>query len=243
MIVSLALGRKGSLGFPGKNTRPINGKPLSWYALNVATKAKFIDRHYLSTDDQKLRDVGRSLGFSLIDRPPELATSEALGEDAFRHGYRHILEETRGHSIEFIVLIFCNACTFTSSMLEEAVRKLRADPLADSAVSVSKYNMFSPIRARRIDDEGYLEPFIDDIFSRPEITANCDRDSQGDVWFADVALTVVRPHCLDNLEEGLLPQRWMGKKILPIHNEAGLDLDYAWQLGQVEWYLENRYED
>jgi hypothetical protein len=32
----------------------------------------------------------------------------------------------------------------------------------------------------------------------------------------------------------------MGKKILPIYNEAGLDLDYEWQVGQVEWWLKNK---
>ena len=56
---------------------------------------------------------------------------------------------------------------------------------------------------------------------------------RGDVWFADVALSVIRPKNLENLESGVLPQKWMGRKILPIYNEAGLDIDYEWQLGQV----------
>ena len=69
---------------------------------------------------------------------------------------------------------------------------------------------------------------------------NCDRDSQGDVWFADVAMSVIRPNNLDKLEVGMLPQKWMGRKILPIYNEAGLDIDYEWQLGQMEWWIKNR---
>ena len=42
---------------------------------------------------------------------------------------------------------------------------------------------------------------------------NCDRDSQGDVYFADMSLSVVRPKCLENLSSGLLPQKWMGKTL------------------------------
>ncbi len=40
----------------------------------------------------------------------------------------------------------------------------------------------------------------------------------------------------------MLPQRWMGNKILPIYNNAGLDMDYEWQIGQVKWWLDNRQD-
>ena len=107
-------------------------------------------------------------------------------------------------------------------------------------VTVSSYNMWSPLRARKINDQGLLDPFVPfETFGDPS-KLNCDRDSQGDVWFADMGLSVVRPRCMDNLQTGLLPQKWMGQKILPIYNEAGLDVDYEWQIGQVEWWIKNR---
>ena len=56
-------------------------------------------------------------------------------------------------------------------------------------------------------------------------------------FFVDMSCSVVRPKCLDHLEEGLLPQKWMGKKIAPIHQEAGCDVDYEWQVPGVEWWL------
>lgn len=55
-----------------------------------------------------------------------------------------------------------------------------------------------------------------------------DRDSQGDVYLADMSVSVVRPKCLENMKEGLLPQKWMGQKIAPIISNAGFDLDYDW---------------
>jgi len=47
----------------------------------------------------------------------------------------------------------------------------------------------------------------------------------------------VRPRCLENIKEGLLPQKWMGKKIAPIHSSGGCDVDYEWQLPMVEFWL------
>ena len=52
-----------------------------------------------------------------------------------------------------------------------------------------------------------------------------------------MGLSVVRPRCLDNLEEGLLPQKWMGQRIHPILSWGGCDIDYEWQVPMVEFWL------
>ena len=104
-------------------------------------------------------------------------------------------------------------------------------------MTVSKYNMWSPLRARKIDENGLLMPFVPfETFGDPR-NLNCDRDSQGDVWFADMGVSIVRPRCLENLEYGLLPQKWMGQKIYPLKQWGGLDVDYEWQIPQVEFWL------
>ena len=72
--------------------------------------------------------------------------------------------------------------------------------------------MWSPLRARKKNKYGYLDPFVPfETFGDPK-TLNCDRDSQGNVYFADMTLSVVRPHCLEKLKDALLPQKWMVKK-------------------------------
>ena len=217
----------------------VNGRPLSWYPMTAALNTLEIDRNFISTDDVALMRLGLEVGFEVIERPDHLATSEALGDDAYKHGYEVICEQV-GEKPELLVLLFCNAPTIVPQQISEGIKMLREDRTADSAVTVSRYNMYSPIRARRISEDGSLQPYISFEHHPKADTINCDRDSQGDVWFADVAVSVIRPENLENLEEGLLPQRWMGRKILPIYNEAGLDMDYEWQIGQVNWWLENR---
>lgn len=239
MICSLILGRQGSVGFPGKNKHLVRGKPLCWYPMAAAANNELISHHFISTDDPELADIGKGFGFNLIERPASLATSGALGEDAYLHGYQ-VIRDVFGLSPELLVLLFCNAPTVTTEQITAGVHLLHSDEAADSAVTVSRYNMYSPSRARRIGHEGNLEPFFpfDPRVENKPIT--CDRDSQGDVWFADVALSVIRSRNLDHLADGLAPQRWMGRRILPIFNEAGLDVDYEWQLGQVEWWLSRK---
>ena len=97
--------------------------------------------------------------------------------------------------------------------------------------------MWSPLRARILDSHGYLQPYLPFDQHPNSLELSCDRDSQGDVWFADMGVSIVRSINIDNLDSGLLPQKWMGQKIVPIANEGGLDIDYEWQCGQAEWWV------
>lgn len=242
MISALLLGRKGSISFPGKNIAKILGRPLCLYPLLAALNSREVDQVYVSTDDEKIMSIARNLGVKVITRPPELATKEALGEDAYVHGYKVIKSQAikQNKIIEFMVLMFCNAATITANIIDKGVKILKEHPDFDSAVTVSRYNMWSPLRARRIGDDGLLHPFVPfETFGDPKIL-NCDRDSQGDVWFADMGVSVVRPRCLKNLEEGLLPQKWMGQKIYPLKQESGCDIDFEWQIPLVEDWLKKR---
>jgi hypothetical protein len=242
MIAALLLGRKGSTGFPGKNLYRVLGRPLTVYPLLAAKQSRLVDRVYVSTDDEEIMALAREHAAEVIVRPPELATAQALGEDAFLHGYRVIKEMAagRGAEVELLVLLFCNAATILARTIDEGIEALRANAAYDSAVTVSRYNMWSPLRARKIGADGLLHPFVPfETFGDPK-TLSCDRDSQGDVWFADMGASIVRPRCLDNIAEGLLPQKWMGQKIYPLKQWGGCDVDYEWQIPQVEYWLKNQ---
>jgi len=236
---ALVIGREGSQGFPGKNLYPVLGRPLAAYPLMAAKQAKKIGAVFMSTDSERLKALAREHGAEIIDRPPELATPQALGEDAFRHGFMVIRDrlKERGHTLDSLALLFCNSATINGATLDAAIAKIDSDPAIDSVVTVSRYNMWSPLRARRENAQGLLDPFVPfEVFGDPA-TLNCDRDSQGDVWFADMSLSLVRPRCMEHMESGLLPQKWMGRRIAPIKQWGGLDVDYEWQIPQVEFWL------
>ena len=102
------------------------------------------------------------------------------------------------------------------------------------------YNMWSPIRARKLDKKtGCLKPFVPFKTFGNVKKLNCDRGSQGDVYYADMSVSVVRPYCLENMTNNLLPQKWMGKKIAPIFSVGGFDLDYDWQMPSLKFWLKN----
>ena len=239
MICALIIGRAGSRGFPRKNLATVLGRKLCEYPILAAKNSQKIDQIYISTDCPEIKKIGLKHNVNIIDRPENLATHEALGDDVFKHGYFYIKEilRSQGKKVELMVLLFANAPTVTSKMIDDGIEILHSDTSADSAVSTSVYNMWSPLRARKLNDKNFLKPFVPfETFGDPK-TLNCDRDSQGEVYFADMSVSVVRTSCLEKLSEGLLPQKWMGQNIKAIKSWGGCDVDYEWEIPGVEYWL------
>ena len=234
MICALLIGRGGSVGFPKKNTYPLLNRPLMSYPLLAAQNSKYIDEIYVSSDSEEILNVGKKLGAKTIARPLELATSEASVESVFSHGYDYIKKES-SDEIEFLVILMCNAVSVLPETIDKGVEILRLNKNFDSAVTVSGYNMFSPIRARKIIDDGSLAPFVD--FKNFNFKVDSNRQKQDTVYFHDCGVSVVRPKCIDHISEGLLPQQWMGQKIYPLVQEGVLDVDIEQEMPLAEFWL------
>lgn len=240
MIVALMMGRAGSKGMKDKNLMKINNKRLFEYPLMAAKRSKYIKKIYVTTDCPVIKRVSKNYGANIIDRPKQLSGDKALGDKVFEHGYHCIqknLETINKNKVKYIVLLMANCATVTSKLIDKGIKILNKNPKFDSAVSTSIYNMWSPLRARKLDYDGTLKPFIPFKNFGNINKLSCDRDSQGNVYYADMGVSVVRPKCLDRLKEGLLPQKWMGKKIAPIKSDAGFDLDFEYQIPQLKYWL------
>lgn len=239
MIFALMMGRAESTGFSGKNIKKVLGRRLFEYPLIASKKSRYVDKIFVSTDCPIIARISKKYGAIHIKRPRKLANSKALGEHVYEHGYNEIkrMLNLKEKNIEFIILLMANAPTITNKLIDKGINILRKNKNFDSAVTTSIYNMWSPLRARKLNKKNLLRPFVPfETFGNPK-TLNCDRDSQGNVYYADMSVSVVRPRCIENLKDGLLPQKWMGKRIAPIPSWGGCDVDYEWQLPMVEFWL------
>ena len=57
------------------------------------------------------------------------------------------------------------------------------------------------------------------------------------VYFHDLWSFRCRPKCIEEIKKGLLPQKWMGKKIYPITQNGVLDVDYEYEIKIAEDWL------
>jgi len=238
MVAAILFGRGGSKTVKNKNIYPILGRPLMEYPILAAQNSKYIDKIYLSTDSEDIMSVGRTHGIKIIERPDYLATDAALLSDAIIHGYNYVKEDL-GSEPEMVALLLCNAATIMAGTIDEAVEILLKDERKeiDSVVTVDQKDQFGPIRAKKIEN-GLLVPLLDlEIFSDVEDVS--DRKCMGSVYFIDASLWLCRSRCMD-LDYGIPPFKWIGKKTVPIVQQGGLDVDVEEDLVLTEQWLKKR---
>lgn len=85
-ITALIPARGGSKRLPGKNIKPLCGKPLIAWSIEVALASKYIDRVVVSTDDEEIKQVSEQFGADVpFLRPSNLANDTASSFDVIKH--------------------------------------------------------------------------------------------------------------------------------------------------------------
>lgn len=84
-ILALIPARGGSKRLPGKNLRPLCGKPMILWTVEEARKSCYIDKIVVSTDDKLIVSAVSNKGVEIVDRPPEMAADYSSVYDAIFH--------------------------------------------------------------------------------------------------------------------------------------------------------------
>jgi CMP-N-acetylneuraminic acid synthetase len=141
-MASLAIipARGGSKGVPGKNLRPLAGKPLIAWSILRAREAAAIDTVMVSTDDERIAAVAREYGAEVpFLRPGELATDQAPTEPVMAHALDWYA--ANGRAFDTIVLLQPTSPLRLPGTIDAALRQFR-DEQADSLLGVVESHHF-----------------------------------------------------------------------------------------------------
>jgi CMP-N-acetylneuraminic acid synthetase len=95
-VVGFIFARGGSKGLPGKNIRPLGGKPLIAWSIEHALAVKRIERVIVSTDSVEIAAVAREYGAEVpFIRPAKLARDDSPEWLAWRHALNYLLDKDR----------------------------------------------------------------------------------------------------------------------------------------------------
>lgn len=155
--LALIPARAGSKRVPGKNVRPLCGKPLIQYSIEHAQAMPGVDRVAVTTDDPKAAEIARHLGCDVIDRPAHLASDKATTTDAVKHALEVYRE--KGEFPQFVLLLQPTIPIREKATLVEALHILETTG-CDSVTSHILVDFHHPNRLKVIRD-GRLHPYAD----------------------------------------------------------------------------------
>lgn len=103
--IAFIFARGGSKGLPGKNIRPLGGKPLIAWSIEHALAVKRIERVIVSTDSEEIAAVAREYGAEVpFIRPAEFARAASPEWLAWRHALKYLMD-TNGALPEVMVSV------------------------------------------------------------------------------------------------------------------------------------------
>ena len=70
---------------PGKNLKPLCGKPMIHWTVDVAKESKYLDKIVVSNEDQQIVQSVSNKGIDIVTRPEELAGDRSSVYDAIFH--------------------------------------------------------------------------------------------------------------------------------------------------------------
>jgi CMP-N,N'-diacetyllegionaminic acid synthase len=146
--------RGGSKGIPGKNIKPLGGKPLIHYSIEYARQFADDEDICLTTDDDKIIESAGKIGYEPpFKRPEFLATDSAGSYDVLVHAFQFYKDKNVCYDV--IVLLQPTSPFRLKSHLKDALSLYNSN--LDMVVSVNEtsnnpyYNLFEP------DKNGFLK--------------------------------------------------------------------------------------
>jgi CMP-N,N'-diacetyllegionaminic acid synthase len=156
-ILTVVPSRGGSKGLPGKNIKPLGGIPLIGHVLRAARSVPALGDIVLSTDEEAIAEIGRSLGFMVpFLRPAELATDTASSVSVMLHALR-VMEDRRGRPYA-AALLLQPTCPFTAGHHIEAALSLMLGRDLDFVGSVTRVVDEHPAYMLKLREDGHFAP-------------------------------------------------------------------------------------
>lgn len=132
--VMLIAARGGSKRFPGKNIRPLLGKPLLAHSILYSQRVLPDTEIYVSTDSEEIAAVAREYGAAVIDRPKELSGDLCTSDSVLQHAASKLLSV--GKEFDYMIHIQATNPLRPEGMMEEALRHIESGQY-DSLFTVS----------------------------------------------------------------------------------------------------------
>lgn len=158
-VLAIIPARGGSKGLPGKNIRPLCGKPLIGWTIEQAMASRYVDEIFVSTDSEEIARVAESFGVSVPDlRPAELANDTATSASFVIYTIEKLKALCR--EFDYILLLEPTSPLRTVEDIDKAIELLQNNPQAQSVVGVCKAECAHPTFMVEINDNGVLSPYL-----------------------------------------------------------------------------------
>jgi len=213
--------RGGSKGIPYKNIKPLNGKPLICYSIDVARQFTSDDNICVTTDDDKIIEVVENYGLKVpFKRPAYLATDTCGSNEVIQHAWSFY--EERGLHYEAVLLLQPTSPFRKVEYLKEAIELY--DDSVDMVTSVKSAPCNPYYDGFEDNEEGLL------TISKGDGTIERRQDAPK-VWQLNGSIYVINSKSL--MKKGMAHFTRIRKYVMPELYSIDIDNPFDWKVAEI----------
>jgi len=229
--VAFIFARGGSKGLPGKNIRPLGGKPLIAWSIEHARAVPRIERVIVSTDSDEIAKVARQYGAEVpFMRPEELARDDSPEWLAWQHALNYLIE-AEGSLPELMVSIPATAPLRLPLDIENCLDEYQKGK-ADMVISVTDAHRSPYFNMVKENADGTVALVM------PPTAALTRRQDAPSVYDMTTVAYVVQPEFV------LMHQSHFEGRVRAVHVplERAIDIDTLMDFKMAEFFLSQSEE-
>ena len=213
--------RGGSKGIPYKNIKPLAGKPLICYSIDVARQFTSDENICVTTDDNKIIEVVENYGLKVpFKRPDYLATDTCGSNEVIQHAWKFFAD--KGKHYDAILLLQPTSPFRKVEFLKEAVALY--DDNIDMVTSVK------PAACNPYYD-GFEEQSDGLLYVSKGDGAIARRQDAPCVWQQNGSIYVINPQSL--MEKGLGGFSKIRKYAMDELHSVDIDNPFDWKIAEL----------
>lgn len=171
-ILAIIPARGGSKGLPGKNIKPLLGKPLIGWTIEQAKASRYIDEIFVSTDSREIADVVKKFDIEVSElRPAELATDKATSASFVIYTIDKL--KNSGKSFDYILLLEPTSPLRKKEDIDSVIELAVNNPQKMGVVTLGEVHTEHPSIVKRVTEESTILAFLDttkNITQRQELS-------------------------------------------------------------------------
>jgi len=231
--ISVLITGRGNNTLPDKNVIDVLGKPLLQYGAIEGKKIERAQSFFVSSENEKILAAAEECGYTRIKRPEKYSKPDAQHVDCLIHAIETM---NNNHSInpEILVVILANCATIKSQWINDCIDIIIDNSEATSAIPVQQNNDHHPLRAKKIDEQGFLKPFSS---SKLRNISSNRQDLEPNFFVCHNFWVLNLENMKSDLSHGHLPWPFMGDRVIPYRVDYSLDVHHPEDIYLTEVWL------
>jgi CMP-N,N'-diacetyllegionaminic acid synthase len=233
--LGIILARAGSVGLASKHLRMLGTRPVICHTFEHARAARLLTRICVTTDCPVIRRFALAEGFDIVERPKELATSDASVQDVMLHALRTIESRHPQFRADALVTLYGNVPLRPAGVIDRALAHLK-ETACDSVRSFCPVGKWHPMWMSQLDGDRVIPLHPGSIHRRQDLTPTFLHDG--------AVVAVSRASMLRGELMPLDPHAFFGVDRRAIQTEMGetIEIDHIRDLYWAEAVLRDRNE-